>query len=84
MKRGTNIALGAIVGATVGVLAGVLTAPKSGKETRGDIKKKAEDVKSRVTKTRDGLFFKAEEVADDLRTKAEGVIGSTKRNDDKK
>ena len=40
MSKG-KFALGALVGAVAGVIAGVLTAPKSGKETRADIKKKA-------------------------------------------
>ncbi|MDQ5969707.1 MAG: hypothetical protein QG593_224 [Patescibacteria group bacterium] len=37
--------LGIIIGAIAGVVAGLLTAPKSGKETREDIKNKAMDVK---------------------------------------
>ena len=37
--------LGIIIGAIAGVVAGLLTAPKSGKETRDDIKNKAMDVK---------------------------------------
>ena len=36
--------LGIIIGAIAGVVAGLLTAPKSGKETRDDIKNKAMDV----------------------------------------
>ena len=35
---GKKIALGAIIAGTVGYLAGILTAPKSGTETRQDIK----------------------------------------------
>ena len=37
--------LGALFGAVAGVVAGVLTAPKSGKETRADLKKKANKLK---------------------------------------
>jgi len=33
-----KVALGAVIAGTVGYLAGILTAPKSGKETRKDIK----------------------------------------------
>ncbi len=36
-----NVAIGAAFAAAVGFVAGILTAPKSGKETRGDIKAKA-------------------------------------------
>ena len=39
--------LGALFGAVAGVVAGVLTAPKSGKETRADLKKKANELKKR-------------------------------------
>ena len=40
-----KFAIGAIIGAAAGIVAGVLTAPKSGKQTRGDIKKKAAELK---------------------------------------
>lgn len=36
-----KVVIGSAIAATVGYLAGVLTAPKSGKETRADIKKAA-------------------------------------------
>lgn len=38
MSKGKNFALGAVVAGAVGYVAGILTAPKSGKETRKDIK----------------------------------------------
>ena len=37
------LAIGAVVSAVAGYLAGILTAPKSGKETRKDIRTKAEE-----------------------------------------
>lgn len=40
--------IAAIVGAVAGVVAGVLVAPKSGKETRADIKAKADDLKGKA------------------------------------
>ncbi|MCL2038258.1 YtxH domain-containing protein [Candidatus Saccharibacteria bacterium] len=40
-----KFAIGAAVGAVVGVVAGLLTAPKSGKETRADVKRKAGEAK---------------------------------------
>ena len=43
-----KLAIGAIVGAIAGLAAGVLTAPKSGRETRDDIKKKAEEMKDKA------------------------------------
>ena len=40
-----KFALGAAIGTAVGVVAGILTAPKSGKETRQDVARKAREVK---------------------------------------
>ena len=69
-----KLAVGAIIGAAVGVVAGVLTAPKSGRETRSDIRNKAEDAKDQASLKRDDVVFKAEEIADDVRVKATEVI----------
>jgi len=45
-SKGTGkFVLGAAIGAAVGAIAGILTAPKSGKETRTDIKEKACEAK---------------------------------------
>jgi len=43
-----DVAAGVAVGAIIGALAGVLLAPKSGKETREDLKKFAEDTKQKL------------------------------------
>lgn len=40
-----KIAVGSLIAGAAGYLAGVLTAPKSGKQTRGDIADKATDLK---------------------------------------
>lgn len=45
MAKGKKFGLGVVIGAVAGVVAGLLTAPKSGKETRQDIKNKASEVK---------------------------------------
>jgi gas vesicle protein len=45
MAKGKKFGLGVAIGAVAGVIAGLLTAPKSGKETRKDIKNKAGEVK---------------------------------------
>lgn len=45
MAKGKKFGLGVAIGAVAGVVAGLLTAPKSGKETRQDIKNKAGEVK---------------------------------------
>ena len=60
-KKGSGagkFALGALIGAAVGAVAGLLTAPKSGKETREDIKQKAGEVKDAATeKAKDAKKF---------------------------
>lgn len=67
MSKGKFV-LGAVIGATAGVVAGLLTAPKSGKETRADIKKKAGQLK-------DDAAHKGEE----LRVKGEQAYIDTKK-----
>jgi len=46
-----KVAAGVGIAATVGVAAGILLAPKSGKETRKDIKDKAEEVAGAAKET---------------------------------
>ncbi len=74
----SKLALGAIIGAAAGMVAGVLTAPKSGRETRDDIKQKALDVKEQAATRKDDLIFKAEELTDDVRVKAIEAIDGVK------
>ena len=45
MSKG-KFALGALIGAVAGIVAGILNEPKSGKETRADLKCKAAELKS--------------------------------------
>ena len=47
-ERGAGIAAGIAAGAMIGAAVGILFAPKSGKETRADIKEKTYDVASNV------------------------------------
>ncbi len=49
-STGKKIAIGAAVAGVAGYLAGILTAPKSGKETRQDIKRTANSVKIEAEK----------------------------------
>lgn len=67
-----KLAIGALIGAAAGLVAGVLTAPKSGRETRDDIKKKAEELKN-----------KADSASDKTRKELEGLKGKFSKNDDK-
>lgn len=47
-NTGRKFAVGAIVAGVAGYVTGILTAPKSGKDTRQDIKDKAEEVGSKL------------------------------------
>ncbi len=69
---GKKLAIGALIGAAAGLVAGVLTAPKSGRETRDDIKKKAEELKS-----------KADSASSKTRKELEGLKGKFAKDDDK-
>jgi gas vesicle protein len=74
MTKG-KVLLGTIIGAAAGFVAGVLTAPKSGKETRSDLKQKAEVKKNEVIAKGKEYRHKAGDVAEDVVTKAEKVAG---------
>ena len=89
MSKG-KFALGALIGTAVGVVTGFLTAPKSGKETRADLKKKTSEVKDEVTKqakfvASDAKFVaknvktKVEETTDNVKTEASDLTRRTKR-----
>lgn len=49
-KKGQNIAIWTLVAASAGYVVGVLTAPKSGRETRKDIKRTASKAKTEAEK----------------------------------
>jgi gas vesicle protein len=70
-----KVLLGTIIGVAAGFVAGVLTAPKSGKETRAELKKKAEDKKAEAIAKGKEVRHKAGDVAEDVVTKAEKVTG---------
>ena len=57
--------LAALAAAAAGFAAGILTAPKSGRETREDIKKKAQELKDQA----DDAGAKARKKIDGLKTK---------------
>jgi gas vesicle protein len=59
-------AIGAAAGAVAGFVTGILTAPKSGKETRADIKDNTVKAKKHVVKTAGQVRSKAEDIAGDV------------------
>lgn len=50
-KKAAGVAAGVAAGAAIGAAAGILLAPKSGKETREDIKMKTGEIASKVKDT---------------------------------
>ena len=76
-KQAKRITLGAIIAGTLGYLAGILTAPKSGSETRKDIKDTTNQTISQVEKELkklhgdlNDLIQKAMDKSDKLKGKA--------------
>lgn len=64
----------AVIGAAVaGFAAGILTAPKSGKETRKDLKKKAGKLKSDAEKVAGKAAVAAKDSVDSLKTGSQKV-----------
>jgi gas vesicle protein len=61
-----KIAMGAALSALVGYVAGILTAPKSGKETRSDIKNKAIDTYAAAEKELKSLHTELTDVIDEV------------------
>jgi len=78
MSKG-KLAIGALIGAGAGFVAGILTAPKSGKETRADIKSKASDVKAKAKAKAGQAKIKAAAVTDDVKEKAVDLKSRTER-----
>ena len=70
MSKG-KFGLGLLFGAAVGTVAGILTAPKSGKETRKELKEKAEEI-GKVVKE------KTSEFVEDAKVKTEAAVEEVK------
>lgn len=66
-----KVAMGVVVASTIGFIAGVLFAPKSGKETRGDIKNTASHVKSELEKKLKVIYKELNEVVTEAKVRYE-------------
>lgn len=77
MSKG-KFAFGALLGAAAGVVVGVLTAPKSGKETRAELKVKADEAKLRADKAIAEAKVKGQQVYEDVRGQADEHLKSAK------
>lgn len=72
-KSKGKLGIGIIIGAIAGAVAGFLTAPKSGKETRDDIKRRAGQAKVEAEKRVEEVKVKAEEVAGEAKKAVDGA-----------
>lgn len=85
MAKGTvkKFAIGAAMAAAFGYVAGILTAPKSGRETRADLKdatsKGIAEAEKQLRRLQDDL----DKLIDQARDRAEDVSGRTRREFEK-
>lgn len=77
-KKGKNLAVGAVFAAVAGFVAGILAAPKSGKETRADIKKAATMSVAEGEKQLKKLHTQLNNLMDTAKEKADTAKGKAK------
>jgi gas vesicle protein len=78
MAKDKKFGVGIVLGAIAGVIAGILTAPKSGKETRQDIKNKAKEVKGVAERKLKDAHKELGKLSQEARAKAETLKGKAK------
>lgn len=71
--------IGFLAGGTVGAIIALLTAPKSGKELRGDIKQKSEEYLDEAEKYLADAKNKAGDLINDAKSKSQDIINSAGR-----
>jgi gas vesicle protein len=82
-KRAKKFAVGAVIAAAAGYVAGILTAPKSGKETRKDIKDTAVRTYTAAEKELKVLHTELSKLMTEASKKAGEVKGTAQANLDK-
>jgi len=82
-KNSSKWAAGALAMGVIGYIAGVLTAPKSGKETRTDIKDAATKAKSEAEKKLKAVLSDLNTQLDKARVHGETLRGKTKQEFEK-
>jgi gas vesicle protein len=82
-KRTKKFAIGAVIAAAAGYVAGILTAPKSGKETREDIKETAVRTYTSAEKELKALHTELSKLMTEGSTKAKELKGTAQKNLDK-
>ena len=79
-KSSKRWAIGAMIAAVAGYVAGILTAPKSGKETREDIKDAAESGVAEAERQLKKLHTQMAKVLDEAKTQVESLKGSAQKD----
>ena len=74
MSDSSRLLEGIILGGIIGVAAGLLLAPESGKETRGKLKDKADDIKNSIDEKLENMDS---ELIDELKSKFEDIKEET-------
>ncbi len=74
-----KVLFGTIIGAAAGFAAGILTAQKSGKETRAELERKANDVKEEAVVKSKQAKVAAEESIEDVQDTVDSLKDKTKR-----
>ncbi|MBX6334698.1 YtxH domain-containing protein [Candidatus Saccharibacteria bacterium] len=82
-KRTKRFAVGALLAAAAGYIAGILTAPKSGKETREDIKNAAVKTYKAAEKELKELHTELNKLIGEAGKKAGELKGAAQKNFDK-
>ena len=72
MKK-AKFGLGLLVGAVAGVVAGFLTAPKSGKETRDDLRRKKDEVVDKAGAKAEEVKGMARDAAEEAKSRADDL-----------
>lgn len=80
---GKKIAVGALIAGTAGYLAGILTAPKSGKETRQDLKNAAVRAKTEAEKKLKELHSELNQKLAVAKEKGSALKGKAREDFDK-
>lgn len=73
-----KFAIGAMIAAVAGYIAGILTAPKSGRETREDIKDTAQKGVAEAEKQLKALHTELNKLVDQTKEKAGSLTGKTR------
>ena len=79
MKNSGKNLLYLVSGVATGVVIGLLTAPKSGKKTRRDIKNGMEDLKDRVSEVSSEVAEKINSASADMKDKISDNVDAAKR-----